>query len=401
MDISECVSADYETFDGDTRVAQLEGTFEETGVKTVVIVDDGEYEGVVTQQDVGGSNRKPNQKARGLVRQVARVSPTTDLREAARLMVGSDTDTLPVFEGDDLVGVVTAASMLAAVQQFFGVLPVADVSTSELVSVAPTTSLGEVLSIFRDERISHLPVLADGGVVGMVSLTDVLGFATREMARSQGGSPGAGARTGGGSPTRGGFGERAGDVERMLDLPVRNVATDRIRTTTPEESLDDAVGRMLSADVSSLVVTSDGDPTGIVTTTDLLGALTWREETQLPVQITNVRLLDDVTRADVADMIEDVVRKYAALSVYEANVHLHEHDEKLRGTPLLLARIRLFTDKGQFGEGYGAGHALRLARNVLERAVLEGKAESRPERLSSDEYYSKLYGWYLSGSARR
>jgi len=44
--------------------------------------------------------------------------------------------------------------------------------------------------------------------------------------------------------------------------------------------------------------------------------------------------------------------------------------------PLVLARIRLVTDRGYFtadGEGYGASHALRLAANKVERQILKGK----------------------------
>lgn len=37
---------------------------------------------------------------------------------------------------------------------------------------------------------------------------------------------------------------------------------------------------------------------------------------------------------EVGETIEGRQRKYGALNGLEANVYLHEHDEKLRGTPL-------------------------------------------------------------------
>ncbi|MFC5368865.1 CBS domain-containing protein [Salinirubrum litoreum] len=401
MDISDIVSTEFETFEADTRAAELEAAFGETGAKAVIVTEDGEYTGVVTQRRFASAHRNPDAKAGGLVWHVRTVDRDEDVRTVARAMLGSDSMVLPVFEDGDLYGVVSADDLLVAVRPFLHVLTVEDVYVDDLVSVSPETTVGSVLHTLRDQRITHLPVVDDGSLVGIVSLFDLLDFVVREMDRQQGGSPGAGASPSGGSP-HGGFGERAGDVDRMLDLPVADVMTGPVETTAVDQRLDEAVERMLSAGVSSLVVTADGDPTGIVTKTDVLRSLTWTDERRLPVQITNVDLLDDISRAELTDLIEGIAKKYGDLTVLEANVFLHEHDERFRGTPLLMARIRLFTDRGHFvgtGEGYGASHALRLAANVVERQVLEGKTYAQSKKHPPRDEWAKLYGWWLAGES--
>jgi len=403
MDIRDIVSTEFETVDADTRVSELEGAIRETSARAVVVTDDGEYSGIVTQRQLTAAGRDPDAKARGLVWHASSVDVDDDVRTVARLMIGSSARLLPVFDGDELVGVVTAEALLSKVAPFLRVLSVADVYTPDFVTASPETTLGEVLHTLREERITHLPVVDDGRPVGIVGLSDLVDFTAREMHRSRGGSPAPELQTGGGR-SRGGFGERAGELDRMLDLPVADVMTEPVETTTLGQRLDEAVEAMLAAEISSLVVTDGDEPAGIVTATDVLRALTWTDETRLPVQITNVDLLDDITREEVAEMIEDVTRKYGDLGVLEANVYLHEHDERLRGTPLILARIRLFTDKGHFvgtGEGYGAGHALRLARNVVERQILEGKEYARTKKHPTEAESSKLFGWWLTGSPRR
>jgi hypothetical protein len=58
------------------------------------------------------------------------------------------------------------------------------------------------------------------------------------------------------------------------------------------------------------------------------------------------------------------------------NVIVHEHDERLRGTPLVLATNRLFTDEGRFwgsGEQYGARAAFDEAAAVVEQNVLQDR----------------------------
>lgn len=88
------------------------------------------------------------------------------------------------------------------------------------------------------------------------------------------------------------------------------------------------------------------------------------------------------------------------MNVLNAKVHLHEHDETFRGMPLLLARIRLYTDKGHFiasSEGFGASHALHLARNALERKILEGKTYGKSKKHPEEEYWERMYGCWLTG----
>jgi ribosome-associated translation inhibitor RaiA len=84
--------------------------------------------------------------------------------------------------------------------------------------------------------------------------------------------------------------------------------------------------------------------------------------------------------------------------VLDAKIHLHEHDEKLRGTPLLLARIRLYTDRGLVmasGEGYGASHAIHEARDTLERRIRDDKTYARSKKHPDQEFWEKRFGWWL------
>jgi ribosome-associated translation inhibitor RaiA len=103
----------------------------------------------------------------------------------------------------------------------------------------------------------------------------------------------------------------------------------------------------------------------------------------MDVQITNVRLLETLTREEVVESITTVVDKYQKMQVLHAHVRFHEHKEKLRGTPLMQCQIRLRTNRGQIGgsgEGYGAEHAFHVALDKLERNVLEVKGVNADEK---------------------
>jgi CBS domain-containing protein len=150
-------------------------------------------------------------------------------------------------------------------------------------------------------------------------------------------------------------------------------------TTTLNESVNEAVERMFEKDYSGLVVTPEDDDRvvgGVVTKTDVLRALSYTEEEVMDVQITNINLLDTLSRDSIRSSIEEITDKYQKMQVRHAHVRFQEHKEKLRGTPLIQCKVRLRTNRGQAagsGEGYGAEQAFNVARDKLERNVLEMK----------------------------
>ena len=404
MDIADIVSTDFVQLPPDATVSALAGKFEDPSLVGVIVYGD-QYEGIVTRRQLTSSHHQPNETLRSLVWQVPRLDPEEDLRAVAQSMIDAHTKLLPVFEGEDaLLGVVTADDLLAAVQPYLDGVTVEDVATTELVTLDPAATFGDVLHTFRDQQIAHLPVVAEDRAIGIVSLYDVTDLTVRSVTKSQGGDPGGQNTGGGGMPGgsglkgRGGFGAREGDRTRLLDLPIRDVMTSPVRTIGPDATLDSAVEEMREIEASSLIVTTDGKPSGILTKTDILDALTWDAGGNRPVQVYGTDLIDDLSYEDIVAMIETFDDRDHGMSVLDAKVHLHEHDETLRGTPLLLARIRLHTDSGLFiasGEGYGASHALNEARDTLERQIIDKKTYGQSKKHPDEAFWERRFGWLL------
>ncbi|QSG06844.1 CBS domain-containing protein [Halapricum desulfuricans] len=402
MDIANIVSDDYVQFPPDSPVSKLVGTFDDPAVKGVVVRDD-RFRGIVTRRQLATSHRQPDENIGSLVWHVPRLGPDEDVRKVAQLMLDSDTRLLPVFDGNELSGVVTDDGILEAVKPFLDAATVAEAYTSDLVTLGPDSTFGTALHVFRENRITHLPIVEDDTAIGILSLYDVTGLTVRSMQQSQGGEAGGTDSFGGNissstGRTHGGFGAREGELARVLDLPVRDVMTSPVRTIGPDATLETAVEEMFAIGGSSLVVTEDGHPHGIVTKTDVLDSLTWEAGGNRAVQVYGADLLDDVQYEDVVALIEKFDQRDGEMSLLDAKVHLHEHDEKLRGTPLLLARIRLHTDRGLYiasGEGYGASHALNEARDVLERRIRDRKTYAQTKKPPSEEFWEKRFGWLL------
>jgi CBS domain-containing protein len=406
MDITDIVSKEYLTFDPDARVSKLAGAFEDPDVKGVVVIGDA-FEGVVTRRQLASSHHQPEEKLRSLVWHVPRLVPDEDVRKVAQLMIDSDSRILPVFEGRELVGVVTVDGVLAAVKQFLDAATVGEAVSRDLVSVAPDSTVGDALNRFREHRITHLPVVDETDAVGILSLSDVTGLTVRPEEQSQGGDAGGMDSFGGdlsdsaGRTRRGGYGAREGELSRVLDLPVRDVMASPVRTISPEATLETALEEMGAVEGSSLVVTENGSPYGIVTKTDLLDSLTWEAGGNRAVQVYGTDLVDDMSYEDIVSMVDTFDDRDHDMSVLDARIHLHEHDEQRRGISLLLARVRLHTDRGLFigsGEGYGASEAINAARDVLERQIRDQKTHGESKKPKDEEFWEKRFGWLLEAA---
>jgi CBS domain-containing protein/ribosome-associated translation inhibitor RaiA len=372
MDIAAIATSEFVEVDVSERLGKVRSIFEEENPKGVIVTRDGAYGGVLTERQLLQSHIEDHTKAEALAEPAPKVDRTEDVREVARMLVEGNTKVAPVFEADRLWGIVTEDAILEAVLSNLDALDVADIYTSDPVTIEEEAPVGKAINLLREHGISRLPVLDEADTLtGVVTIHDIVDFATRNMDKA----------------TRG---DRSGDIDRMLDIPVYDVLSSPVETTTRSQSVRDAVEAMLDNDYAGLVVTEDGHarPIGVVTKTDVLRALTFTEEHHLDVQVTNIELLQTIGRQQVRESIEQVVDKYRDMQVQHAHVRFHEHKEKLRGTPLIQCQIRLRTDKGQMGgsgEGYGAKTAFHVALDKLERNVLERKGV-----VADEEYRGQL-----------
>ncbi|WP_049924738.1 CBS domain-containing protein [Halopiger djelfimassiliensis] len=374
MNIADIATQDYIEVDVGTRMGKIRSTFEDGNPKGIIVTNDGEYEGVISEREVLQSHVEDDAKVAALTKPsrnspAPKVARNEDVRETARVLVESNEKVAPVFENGELWGVITDDAILEAVLDNLDTLTVEDIYTADPVTIQEDEGIGKAINHLREHGISRLPVVNENGfLAGVVTTHDIADFVIRKSNSTT-------------------TGDRVGDTQRMLDVPVYDIMTSPVETTTLDATAKDAVETMLENDFAGLMVTPEDDDRvviGVITKTDVLRALTFTEEERMDVQITNISMLDTITRESIVESIEDVADKYADMQVVHAHVRFKEHKEKLRGTPLVHCQVRLRTNKGQVagtGEGYGAENAFRVALDKLERNVLELKG------VTSDEEY--------------
>jgi CBS domain-containing protein len=140
-------------------------------------------------------------------------------------------------------------------------------TTGDLITADVSDDVAVAIEIFRQGRISHIPVLSEGSkLVGVVSPADILKLSTQLVTSSTGTSSSA---TSSAATSQQGAAKRGRAITRIADVMTKNIETVR-----PTVHLRHAAQLFISGGFHSLLVTaSDGELLGIVTTSDILRAL--------------------------------------------------------------------------------------------------------------------------------
>lgn len=323
----------------------------------------GKYVGVISRRWVIRVRLDPAAtKVKSLTRAAPKVSPDFSLSKAAKLMIESGVRQLPVFEKDKLLGFVTDEDIIhGAVTQEWGNVAVEKIMTRAPQVIDADRSVGAVLSLFREYSVSHVPVMDEGKLVGVISIQDIIEQVFQPRQRQT-------------------LGEIVGEKVPMLNIPAKGIMSHPVITVQPSASLKEAEKKMHDRDVSCLVVLSKERLTGIVTKLDFLEPISQLEvpEKKLAVQfgVKGIAINPD-QQGFMMGEFESFARKYReALKSGTLFVYIKTHGANQRGVPLIHCRLQLRTTKGAFfssGEGFGVEPTFRVALDRLDKRLLRSK----------------------------
>ncbi len=116
------------------------------------------------------------------------ISPSDSLRMAKQLMEEGDFRRLPVVEGGQLIGIITDRDLRLALnsplvlrdQWYDSYLldhaTVESCMTPNPTTISPEKPITEAIRLLLGRKFSGLPVVREGGVAGIITVTDLLRF---------------------------------------------------------------------------------------------------------------------------------------------------------------------------------------------------------------------------------
>jgi CBS domain-containing protein len=104
------------------------------------------------------------------------VDASASVVEAAKMMRDQQVGSLPVTDGDNVVGMITDRDITTSVVAEAAdpeKTSVGDVSSGDAISIEPDKDLEDALQLVASNQVRRLPVVEDGKLVGIVAQADI------------------------------------------------------------------------------------------------------------------------------------------------------------------------------------------------------------------------------------
>lgn len=126
--------------------------------------------------------------------------------------------------------------------------PISDIMTKKVKTISVTKSLYDAKSIMLRNKIRHLPVVKNGKMVGILSLTDIMRLSFGQVY----------------------VGQDDTDQAMMDMLTIEQVMKDQLKTVTTSTPIEEVAKIFTSEEYHALPVMENDELAGIITTTDLI-----------------------------------------------------------------------------------------------------------------------------------
>jgi CBS domain-containing protein len=339
-----------------------------------VVNEKGKYSGVISRRWIIRARPDPeNTKVKTLMRPAPKVLPEFSLNKAAKLMIESGIRQLPVFEKNKLAGFVTDEDIIhGTVTQQWGNTTIDKIMTKAPQVIEADRSVGAVLTLFREHGVSHVPVIDEGKLAGIISIHDVIEKIFQPKQRQT-------------------LGEIVGEKVPVLSIPAKGIMTHSVITVNPETTLKEAAKKMHKQNISCLVVLSQGKLAGIVTKLDFLEPISQMEakKQKLTIQF-GVKgiVINPDQQAFMMDEFESFAHKYKdALDLGTLFIYMKTHGTNHKGVPLIHCRLQLRTVNGFWitsAEGWGIEPTFRVALDRMDKRLLRSKELSYNSKYARD-----------------
>ncbi|OGT34062.1 MAG: hypothetical protein A2W28_04540 [Gammaproteobacteria bacterium RBG_16_51_14] len=105
------------------------------------------------------------------------ISPDATVQAAIQIMSTEKISALPVVEHDQLVGIISERDYVrkvAAQEIPAWSVKIHEIMTSDVITIDIDDPIEHCTSIMSTRRIRHLPVMQDGRLISLISITDVV-----------------------------------------------------------------------------------------------------------------------------------------------------------------------------------------------------------------------------------
>jgi len=311
----------------------------------VLVTKDGKYYGIIDHRSISANVRSPrNTKCEtAIVRPPVLLEGTEVIERVSAFLLGHF-KALPVInESEAPIGITTRVEALKEMQSE-KLIPggkVSELMSSPVFTVSEEDTIAQTKRGLRDKNARRMVVVSKGHPIGIVSDYDLSSW--------------TGSQNFGGGRKDTQISAEKFDVDGM---PIKGFLRPDITTIDQNESIENAVKRMIEKLVSSVIVVAGSKPVGILSALDIFKKVQNMNQERTTIHVSGLNENNKFQFENIIEKIGRVVEKFGE-SFNIRNVGVHTKERKSTTT------VNLYFDTDD-------GHvSLRSERATLKEAVDE------------------------------
>jgi CBS domain-containing protein len=295
------------------------------------------------------------------------LATSSSVYDACGAFFNGDFKAIPVVHKEKPLGVVTRAGLLRSLlnASVLGGRQVMNFMSSPVVSIDERSSVAQARARMRREHVGRLAVLRGAKLAGIITNYDIAGLDVPKE-----------------KPPF--VREKAG----LSEQPVASYMSGDVVTIHPDATLAEAAQQMLGHGISSLIVTSDAEPVGVLTTQDVFEALL--EAEQRNIYVTGLAEDEGEYKGVILNACGELLdRVEKSFTVEYVVVHVKRHEEN--GKRKYSVRVRLKTPERIIAVKsfkWGLPQAVADALDELKHVMLQ-KLKRKPAHADRMEQFEE------------
>jgi CBS domain-containing protein/ribosome-associated translation inhibitor RaiA len=255
-------------FHPDDATSKVLGYFKDTN-RYEAVARDGANIGLVTIRDLLGVTHPDRTKIHSIWEQVAVVDINDPVMRVVEILIDHSIRALPMTEKNEVNGIVSQFDLLKGLKvNWLDRVNAQDLMVSPVVTINSDESVSRARRTMLDKGISHLPVLKEGKLVGLITAEILVHTFVVPAARMS-------------------MGSKIGQKNPSFSGPVNGVMDKQPLTLDVDVPVSKVLSEINRMDKSACLLVNDkGGVVGIITPREILRLIyDLREEKELPVYI--------------------------------------------------------------------------------------------------------------------
>lgn len=359
MKVTDLMVRDVKFISPSESVARAISLMESNRFHQLPAVEHGNLLGMVFLKSLIGKRIDPERtRVRNFIVSTYTLSPSQEVEQAQKILIGTGLRALPVVKGRKLVGILSETDVIKRLRpEITKNLKAVDVMSKPIV-IDENRPISSARVLMSRHNISTLPVVDwEGKLVGCVNLFSLATISRIPKERVSVSLTSAKERI------------------SFESNPVKVIASQAI-SVSKDESLSTIITFFGKCD--EVIVTESNTPVGVIVPKDVLELSVSRA--RLPIQISNLEEGNEWVMAVLKEFMEKWRKSFKRIEYLTVYFDIYKRGGKRRKYS---ARARLFTSEGLFVVKAHGWHLGRVTKELIERfeKTFERRLRKREEAI--------------------